>query len=55
METLFTTKQIAEKLKVSEVTIWRWRKEGLPYKKLGTSIRFSEHELMAWLKEKEEE
>jgi excisionase family DNA binding protein len=49
---LLTTKQLEEKLKVTAVTIWRWRKNGMPFLRLHTSIRFEEEKVMAWLKEK---
>lgn len=48
-------KELQEHLKVSSVTIWRWRKEGLPFKKLGPqSIRFDLEEVMKWLEKRGE-
>jgi excisionase family DNA binding protein len=47
---LITTKELQEKLGVTSVTIWRWRKEGLPFKKIGVkSIRFDLAEVEAWI------
>lgn len=48
-----TTKQLQEKLQVTAVTIWRWRKEGMPAKKFGRSVRFEENAVIAWLEKKD--
>lgn len=50
MTELLTTKELTERLKVTNVTLWRWRKEGLPHTKIGGSIRYSEKEVEAWIK-----
>lgn len=50
--TLLTTKELEQKLKVTAVTIWRWRNEGMPFLKLNNSIRFEEEKILEWLKEK---
>lgn len=52
MSNLITTKDLAHKLAVTEVTIWRWRKEGLPFLKLNNSIRFELDKVMNWLQER---
>lgn len=49
---LVTTKELQEKLKVTAVTIWRWRNEGMPFIKLNNSIRFEESRVIEWLKQK---
>jgi excisionase family DNA binding protein len=49
---LVTTKQLAEQIGVSELTIWRWRERGLPFKRLGPtgrSIRFDLDEVNEWI------
>jgi predicted DNA-binding transcriptional regulator AlpA len=51
---LLTTKDLQEMLKVTAVTIWRWRKEGMPFQKIGNSIRFKEREVIDWLNNKGE-
>jgi predicted DNA-binding transcriptional regulator AlpA len=51
---LLTTKDLQEMLKVTAVTIWRWRKEGMPFQKIGNSIRFKEKEVFDWLNNKGE-
>lgn len=52
MKNLITTKTLSELLSVTEVTIWRWRKEGMPFKKLGSRVRFDYDEVIAWLEER---
>lgn len=41
---------VAEKYQVSEPTIYRWMKEGLPKYKLGGATRFDETEVDHWIK-----
>jgi len=49
-----TTKELSQKLRVTETTIYRWRKKGMPYEKFEGSVRFKEAEAMKWLKRNEE-
>ena len=35
-------------------TIWRWRKQGMPYIKLGREIRYEKEAVLKWLKERSE-
>lgn len=49
MKELLTTNDIAKSLNVSRQTIERWRKEGLPYKKIGTLVRFDADEVNKWV------
>ena len=51
MDKLLTFQQLSEKLQLSRSTIDRWRKEGLPYSKLGRSLRFDENEVDEWIKQ----
>jgi excisionase family DNA binding protein len=50
LKKLLTTKELAELLKVTTVTIWRWRDNGLPFIKIGRSIRFDFDEVMKWIR-----
>jgi|GEM_PF-1062967 len=51
---LLTTKELMEKLKVKRNTIYQLRKEAnLPTIKLGRTIRFDEHEIDRWLKDRQ--
>lgn len=53
MGKLVTTEEVAEFLQVSERTIMRWRKEGLPHKRLGYNIcRYDLIEVRRWVDER---
>lgn len=41
---------LAQTLRLSRSTLWRMRKEGLPCRKVGRSVRFSLDEVYEWLK-----
>lgn len=46
---LLTTDQIAEVYDVHRDTIYRWRKAGMPFKKLGTrTFRYDLEEVKTW-------
>ena len=51
MEKLLTTKELVEQLKVNASTIHRWRKEGMPVRKLGTLVRFNYDDVIKWIEE----
>ncbi|QGF21758.1 excisionase [Bacillus phage vB_BcM_Sam46] len=51
MSNLLTTKQLAEKLQVAEITIHKWRTKGFPFIKLGRSVRFDFVEVQKWIEE----
>ena len=53
-ESALTVKELEEKFKLSRSTIYRLRKEGMPYYKVGGSIRFDEDEVRDWLKNNQE-
>lgn len=50
MGRIIDKKEAAEILKVSEVTIDRLRKKGLPSHTIGKQVRFDEEELLTWFK-----
>lgn len=52
LKELVTTKELSSLLKVTRQTVANWRKEGLPFMKLGRSIRFDYDEVIEWLKER---
>ena len=57
MDALLTTTELAEVWKVSEKTIYNFRKSGMPYKMIGRSVRFEEEAVNNWMnqrKQKEE-
>jgi len=44
-----TKKEIAEILKLSIPTIDRLMKQGMPYFKIGRSVRFKDEEVLEWI------
>lgn len=52
-EQVMTKEELATFLKVTQRTIDRLRKEGMPFFKVGTNIRFDKEEVLNWLKENE--
>ena len=44
-----TLLELAQSLKISRSTIDRWRKEGMPYYKIGNGVRFIETEVNKWI------
>ena len=52
MEKLLTRKQLAEKLQVSDMTIHRYVKQGMPYLRVGNKLmRFDFEKVKEWLQE----
>lgn len=51
MKELITTKQLAEKLNVTERYIYVLRNNGLPYKRIGSSIRFDQDDVTEWIEQ----
>ncbi len=52
---LLTMDELCKLLKLSRATINRWRKEGLPTKKIGKSVRFEKDMVFKWLDENKSE
>jgi excisionase family DNA binding protein len=46
-----TIDEVCERLQIGRTTLWRWRKEGMPYIKYGNSVRFDWKEVSSWFKE----
>lgn len=44
-----TIKDLQELFNVDRTTIYEWRRAGLPYYKLGGSVRFKEEEVLEWI------
>ena len=51
MEEILTREQLAKLLQVTEKTVDRLRKEGMPFFKVGANIRFDKEEVLKWLRE----
>jgi len=48
---MLTQDELMERLKISRVTLYRWRKTGLPEIKIGRSVRFDPVAVEKWLHE----
>lgn len=46
---LLTAKEVAEILGVAQSTVYKLKKEGLPYLKIGGSVKFDEDDLAEWI------
>lgn len=55
LKRLYTTKELSEMLSIHENTIFKMRKKGLPYKKIGRSVRFNYDDVIEWLENKNKE
>jgi excisionase family DNA binding protein len=54
MERLLTVKDVSDKLRIGQSTIYRWvHYDYIPHLKLGTSVRFDESAIERWLKNRE--
>ncbi|MDT8901833.1 helix-turn-helix transcriptional regulator [Anaeroselena agilis] len=49
MDGYLTSDELAERLKVTRKTIDRWRKDGLPYIKVGRLVRFEWSKVESWI------
>lgn len=50
MQEYITLAELCRILKISRATVDRWRKEGMPYHKIGNGVRFIEIEALEWIK-----
>lgn len=53
MECLITDKEMGEYLRASKMKLWQMRKEGMPYLRVGDSVRYELAVVMDWIKGKE--
>jgi DNA modification methylase/predicted DNA-binding transcriptional regulator AlpA len=47
---MITEKELIEELKISRTTLWRLKKSGMPYLKVGSSYRYDKNEILNWIK-----
>jgi excisionase family DNA binding protein len=50
-EEFLTTDELCDWLKITRRTIERWRKNGLPFYKIGSSVRFKKEEVLSWIEQ----
>ncbi len=48
---ILTEQELQELLGVSRTTLWKLRKNGLPYVRIGREYRYFKSEVIEWLKE----
>jgi len=53
MKKLISAKELGELLGVSVITLYRKRKEGMPFKQIGGLIRYNEDEVLKWFEEQQ--
>jgi excisionase family DNA binding protein len=51
MKNYITTAELAESLKVTRQAIYNWRKKGLPFIRIGASIRYELQAVENWINE----
>jgi excisionase family DNA binding protein len=49
MEGYVTEQELCKLLKISKMTAYRWRKDGMPYKKINRAVRYKLSEVERWL------
>lgn len=50
-----TTSELCDWLRITRTTVWKWRKEGMPYHGSGKALRYKRYEVEEWLKKRESE
>ena len=55
MASYLNAKELCEKLKISETTLYRLLNKGMPVWKVNASNRFALEEVVEWLKKQQEE
>jgi excisionase family DNA binding protein len=55
VEEILTKEELASYLKVTERTIDRLRKKGMPFFKVGDTVRFKKDAVLKWLEENSQE
>jgi len=53
-EKLLTEGELCELLKISKPTAWRWRREGMPFYRHGSTVRYSVEKVLKWLETRED-
>lgn len=55
MGKLITSQELQAVYSISRSTVDRWRKEGLPFIKVGRGVRFDEDDVYEWIKNNKQE
>lgn len=54
MAKLLTTEQLSEQLQVTTQSIYNFKKQGMPFIKVGSVNRYDYEAVLKWMKEKED-
>lgn len=52
MEELMTEDELCKWLRISTVTAYRWRKEGMPFIKVNRAVRYDRNKVQEWLEKR---
>lgn len=55
MKQYITTEELSQRLQVTRQTLNNWRKQGLPFIKIGRAVRFDMDEVNKWIEEQNSE
>ena len=55
MGRLITSQELQNVYSISRSTIDRWRKEGMPFIKVGRGVRFDETDVYEWIRNNKQE
>lgn len=50
MDRYLTAEELTDQLQISRALLWRLRKEGFPFYKMGKTVRFRAEDVENWLK-----
>ncbi len=50
MDELITLEELSKMLKISRTTIDTWRREGMPFQKIGRGVRFEKEKTLEWIR-----
>jgi len=50
MNSLITIQELVNCFKISRTTIDRWRREGMPFEKIGRGVRFNKEDVLEWIR-----
>ncbi len=53
MSEILTQSELCEWLKISPMTAYRWRQEGMPHLGSGRRVRYVKEDVLLWLKNSE--
>ncbi len=55
MSEMVTSEELQHMYKISRSTVDRWRKDGMPYEKIGRGVRFDLDQVKNWIKKNKQD